>query len=148
MQSAFGRQNPIKEHCWCYVVSGMSASRVGGSLMPDWATRAGKVPHHVSSMKFLERQKFCTSNAVWDLTCPGSPNRCQTTPNPRSWQAFVVLNRKLALWSGLTWWYWGKLIFYILTLKMLNDISNKYTHDAKADFSSILFYYFGAIESF
>ena len=31
----------------------MSASRVGASLMLAWAARAGKVPHHVSSIKFL-----------------------------------------------------------------------------------------------
>ena len=46
------------------LTAGMSASRVGGSLMPAWAAQGGKVPHRVTSIKFLEYQKFCTSNVV------------------------------------------------------------------------------------
>ena len=51
-------------------MTGLSASRVGGSLMLAWAARAGKVPHCVNSTKFLVLQKLYTINAVWDLPVP------------------------------------------------------------------------------
>ena len=60
---------------------GLSASRVGGSLMPAWAARAGKVPHHFTSTKFLALQKFYTSNAaVWDLPYLGGPSGVRLPP--------------------------------------------------------------------
>ena len=52
------------------VGSDMSASRVGGSLMPAWATQAGMVPHRITSIKFLVHQKSYTSNEVWDIRYP------------------------------------------------------------------------------
>ena len=55
-------------------------SAVGGSLMPAWVAWAGKVPRHIISTKFLAFQNFYTSNAVWDLPCPGGPRGIRLPP--------------------------------------------------------------------
>ena len=50
---------------------GLSVSRVRGSLTPAWAIQAGYVPHRLTVIKFLARQKLYTSKIVtWCGTYP------------------------------------------------------------------------------
>ena len=48
----------------------------------------------ISTRYTHRRQKFYTSNAVWDLPCLGGPSRRQTAPNPRSWQACILMEKR------------------------------------------------------